>query len=108
MIKTNQPNAGLSFSPEILLDRNAPKNIPPTAMAEKTNRKLQSMACPRPRSPKNPSKDFDAIIINEVPTACFMGNFAKTTSAGIIRKPPPAPTNPVTNPTISPSTSING
>ena len=39
---------------------------------------------------------------NDVPTACFIGKPAKKTKAGIIKKPPPAPKNPVTNPTKKP------
>ena len=35
--------------------------------------------------------------------AFFIGKFAKRTSAGIIKNPPPAPTIPVNTPTIKPS-----
>ena len=52
--------------------------------------------------------DFAAIITNDVPTASFIGNLDKRTKAGIIKNPPPAPTNPVTIPTIAPSNRITG
>lgn len=48
------------------------------------------------------------MIKSEVPTASFMGNLASTTNAGIIKKPPPAPTKPVSAPTTSPSIIIRG
>ena len=52
--------------------------------------------------------DLVAIINNEVPTAFFMGNFADKTKIGMIRNPPPTPTKPVINPSISPSEKIKG
>jgi len=39
-----------------------------------------------------------ATINNEVPIAFFIGVFANSNKAGIIKNPPPAPTNPATNP----------
>lgn len=42
------------------------------------------------------------MIKSDVPTAIFIGVFAKNNNAGIIRKPPPAPTNPATRPMIIP------
>ena len=56
-----------------------------------------------PTSPKKPNNDLIAIIINDVATAFFIGKFAKRTSAGIIKNPPPAPTIPVNTPTTKPS-----
>ena len=47
--------------------------------------------------------DLRAIIIKEVPIAIFISNPANKTNAGIIKKPPPAPTKPVTTPTTRPS-----
>lgn len=41
---------------------------------------------------------------SDVPTAVLNGRPVRNTSAGIIRKPPPAPTNPVRNPIRAPST----
>ena len=44
-----------------------------------------------------------AIINREVPTAVLKVNPVSNTSAGMIRNPPPAPTNPVRNPIRIPS-----
>ena len=55
-----------------------------------------------------PINDLNAIIISDVATAFFIGNFAKRTSAGIIKNPPPAPTMPVKKPTTIPSNAIMG
>ena len=49
-----------------------------------------------------------ASLDDVVPTACFIGSFANNTSAGMIKKPPPAPTMPVIIPTTAPSTRISG
>ena len=54
------------------------------------------------KSPPKPMLEFIKIINNEVPTACFIGKLAKNNNAGIIKKPPPAPKNPVTIPTKNP------
>lgn len=59
-------------------------------------------------SPRNPIKDLTAIIRSEVPIAFFIGIFANNTNAGMIKKPPPAPTNPVSKPTRIPSIAITG
>lgn len=59
-------------------------------------------------SPINPISDLIAIMSNEVATAFFIGSLAKSTKAGIIKKPPPAPTIPVKTPTTKPSIIING
>jgi hypothetical protein len=52
-------------------------------------------------SPKNPMSEFMAMMKSEVPTAFFMGNFANKTNDGIIKKPPPAPTNPMMIPIVN-------
>ena len=52
-------------------------------------------------SPKNPMSEFMAMMKREVPTAFFMGNFANKTNDGIIKKPPPAPTNPMIIPIVN-------
>ena len=44
-----------------------------------------------------------AIINKEVPTAVLKGRPVRNTNAGIIKKPPPAPTSPVRNPISKPS-----
>ena len=49
---------------------------------------------------RNPAAVLMAMIRSDVPTAVVMGTLNKLTSAGIIKKPPPAPTNPVTTPTM--------
>ena len=56
-----------------------------------------------PISPKNPKRDLTDIISKDVATAFFIGRLANKTKAGIIKKPPPAPTIPVSKPTIKPS-----
>ncbi len=54
-----------------------------------------------------PIVELIEIINSDVPTVDFISNFAKKkTRAGIIRKPPPAPTNPVMTPTNDPIKSI--
>ena len=79
-----------------------PKKIPITEIAVKEVSSSQSI-CNCHRSPVNPIRDLIAMIIKEVATAFFIGNLAKRTKAGIIKKPPPAPTNPVNIPIINPS-----
>ena len=74
----------------------------------KTINKFQSMAWLPWTSPIKPNNDLAAIINKEVPTANFIGIFAKSTKAGIIRNPPPAPTKPVNVPTKAPSNNIIG
>ncbi len=82
--------------------------IPTIDKALKELRKTQSIFKLVDKSPVNPIKDLMAIIINEVPTAFFMGKPANKTKAGMIKKPPPAPTNPVKAPTNKPSIIITG
>ena len=60
------------------------------------------MTTPLIISPQNPIIELIKIISREVPTASFICNPAKKISAGIIKKPPPAPKNPVTKPASSP------
>ncbi len=75
-------------------------------MAVRVSRNFQSMGLLR-TSPKKPVSELIAIIKSDVPAAVFMGRPVNNTSAGIIKKPPPAPTNPVRNPMSMPSTMIN-
>jgi len=93
--------------PSIFLERNVPIKIPIIANAVMDNINVQSIIC-SPPSPKKPISDFAAMITKDVPTASFIGNLLRTTKAGIIKKPPPAPTNPVKTPTIPPSNKISG
>ena len=50
-------------------------------------------------SPEKPIKELHEIINREVPMAFLIGNLAKCTKAGIIKKPPPAPIKPISIPT---------
>lgn len=98
----NHPNTGFNFSPLIFFDNCVPMKIPTIAIADILPKKFQSIF----RSftdEKNPIRELIDIITKEVPMATFMGIFRKLTNAGIIIKPPPAPTNPVKNPTTEPS-----
>ena len=52
-------------------------------------------------SPKNPISEFIAMMKSEVPTAFFIGNLANKSNDGIIKKPPPAPTNPIIIPMVN-------
>ena len=60
------------------------------------------------RYPAKPAKDFIVMTRSEVPTAAPIGSPPRRTSAGTTRKPPPAPTRPVTPPTTRPSASTFG
>ncbi len=82
--------------------------IPAIARVLNEAKNIQSIFKLVDKSPVNPIKDLMAIIINEVPTAFFMGKPANKTKAGMIKKPPPAPTNPVKAPTNKPSIIITG
>ena len=73
----------------------------------KVSRNFQSIAM-LGTSPRKPINDFTAIIKSDVPTAFFIGNLANSTKAGMIKKPPPAPTIPVKTPTMIPSMPIRG
>ena len=107
MIRTNQPKIGFNFAPSIFLDKKIPMKMPTVAKAATEVKRVQLIKV-SPLSPKNPINDFAAIITKDVPTASFIGNLDKRTNAGIIKNPPPAPTNPVTIPTIAPSNKITG
>src|SRR5690606_22679430 len=98
----NQPKPFLSLILSTFLLKYKPKYIPPIAIAVKINRKFHLIGC-RPKSPKNPIREFNAIIIKEVPMASLMGRFIKITRAGTSKKPPPAPRNPVTSPIPNPN-----
>ncbi len=104
---TNQPKPFFKLSPLIYFAKYIPTNIPTTAKLVTLNNKIQSMAKSlRCKSPVNPIRLFSAIIKREVPIAFFIGSFAKRTRAGIIKKPPPAPTIPVSTPTMDHSAKI--
>ena len=75
--------------------------MPVTAIDETMIINIQSIGW-RPMSPKKPINELSAIINRDVPIASFIGSFIKITKAGIRRKPPPAPKNPVTKPIRTP------
>ncbi len=75
--------------------------MPIIAMAEIMEINFQSIAW-RPISPVKPTSELSAIINSDVPIASFIGSLIKITKAGINRKPPPAPRNPVTRPISTP------
>lgn len=97
----NQPKAGLSFLPSIFFDNCAPIIIPTMEMDETVASSFQLIGtlC---IEVKNPIREFREMMTSEVPMATFIGVLSKLTSAGIIIKPPPAPTKPVSTPTTDP------
>ena len=105
IVKTKKPNPFLRLFPSIKFVRYTPIKIPTIDKRVNTDRSYQSkIRFELPKSPRKPNKDLIAIINKEVATAFFIGSFANKTRAGIIKKPPPAPTIPVKIPTIKPST----
>ena len=52
--------------------------------------------------------EFIEMMTNEVPIDFLIGNFKKLIKAGIIKNPPPAPTNPVNIPTVGHSAMMRG
>ena len=100
-MSTNHPKSGFNFSLAIFLLAYIPIKIPITAKEVKSSKKSHFMVVVA-ILPKNPIRELNTIIINEVATALFMGNFAVNSKAGIIKNPPPTPTKPVNNPTKIP------
>ena len=98
---TIQPNMGFSFLPSIFFDIAIPMKIPITESAANIPRNFQSVSIIFIELAK-PSKEFMAMINNDVATALFMGKPSNMTKAGTIKNPPPAPINPVIIPTKSP------
>ena len=75
--------------------------MPTTEIDVKIIRKSQSIAtCVT--SARKPKSALNVIIIKEVATACLISRAAKSTNAGTMTNPPPAPTKPVRSPTPSP------
>ena len=107
VIKTNHPKAGFNLEPGIYFESCKPIKIPIIDNAAIDNNKVQSIIYSSEILPINPMLEFNTIITNEVPIAFFIGSFAKMTNAGIIKNPPPAPTNPAKNPTPKPIIIIN-
>ena len=102
MDNTNHPNPVFNFSPSIFLDRKLPISTPIIAHIVKVISTFQSKFCSGLKSPRKPIKDCKATIKSDVPTAIFIGVLARNNKAGIIKKPPPAPTNPAIKPIIDP------
>ena len=77
--------------------------MPTTEIDVKIIRKRQSIAtCVT--SARKPKSALNVIIISEVATAFLISRAAKSTNAGTIINPPPAPTKPVSRPTPNPIT----
>lgn len=89
------------------MDTSKPIKIPKLAKSVRDTRNYQFTEI-LGISTANPIRDFDAMITKDVPMACLMGKLLKRTSAGMIKNPPPAPTNTVKIPTNVPSRSIRG
>lgn len=107
MASMNQPNAGFNFAPSIFLDKYIPINIPVQDATTIEARNVQLIFVSM-LPPVNPIKEFTAIISNEVPMAIFIGILDSKAKAGIIKKPPPAPTIPAIKPTAAPSSNSIG
>src|SRR5699024_2741872 len=102
MINTNQPNPCCREVGEIRDTRRAPSKDPRIASAVKVSVTGQSILTAR-MWPPNAAPLFITMANSDVPMAKWMGNPPKSTNAGTMRKPPPAPTKPVTAPTKTPS-----
>ena len=101
MIRINHPNAGFSFFPSIFFDNCEPIIIPATAIAVIEINSFHSIFTWFTEDTK-PIKELKEIMTKEVPIAIFIGIFKRLTNAGMIIKPPPAPTNPLMKPIIPP------
>lgn len=98
----NHPNAFFNLMPGILRESTLPKCTPTMAMAVIVSKNDQSIGRVS-KSPKKPVSELSAIIKSEVPVAVFIGKPVSRTNAGMMRKPPPAPTKPVSSPIKVPS-----
>lgn len=98
---TNKPNPFFSFAPLIDLPNKPPRNTPVIAINETVKRNIQFvLKCPV--SPIKPDREVNAMMKSDVPIAFFIGKCSNSTNAGINKKPPPAPRNPVTKPMLNP------
>ena len=99
---TNHPNPFLSEGPEILSANLLPINIPAIEIPVNIKMTVQLYSnCFKLN--KKPNKELMPTIINDVPTAVFIGSFKKSIRAGMIRKPLPAPNKLVTTPINKPN-----
>ena len=78
-------------------------NIPTITIEVNLNKNVQSISELRASPKRNPNSDLTVTIIKEVPIAFLISIPPKNIKAGMMRKPPPAPTNPVTAPIRNPS-----
>lgn len=101
IINTNQPKPFFRIAPLTCLFKALPNKMPMMAIVVTVSISGHSILF-KPWLLKKPARELSDIISKEVPIAFFIGSFIKNTSAGINKKPPPAPKNPVTNPTIIP------
>lgn len=100
-MRMKYPKIGLSFLPLIIFDNSVPITIPIMEIAEIVPKKFQSISTLFIEE-KNPIRELNETMTNEVPMATFIGVFNKLTKAGIIKNPPPAPSKPVMIPTAEP------
>lgn len=100
-MRMKYPKTGFSFLPSIFLDNSVPMRIPIIEIAEIVPKKFQLISTLF-IDEKNPIKELNETITNEVPMATFIGVFNKLTNAGMIKNPPPAPSKPVMIPTAEP------
>ena len=104
MNNTKIPNDFFKTLPFSNFEKQEPIKIPTIENPVKVNNIFQSIALFN--SVVKPKIDLIAMINKDVPTASFILIFVSSNKAGIIRKPPPAPTKPVTSPTTIPSKAI--
>ena len=91
------PNPFFNRLALIFLDNASPIKIPKIEIIVNVRRNCQSIINVF-MSPKNPTKDWIAIINKDVLIAFFIGSFTSKTNAGTIKNPPPAPTKPAKTP----------
>lgn len=102
----NHPNTFFNLMPGILRESTLPKCTPTMAIDVMVSKNGQSIGRVS-KSPKKPVSELSAIIKSEVPVAVFIGKPVSRTNAGMMRKPPPAPTKPVSSPIKVPSKTMS-
>jgi len=98
----NHQKAGFRISQDIFFDILLPMKIPIMARAVICKSSIQ-LICTKWSPLIKPIRELRAMIKSDVPIASFIGILLNITRAGIIIKPPPAPTNPVMVQTPAPS-----
>lgn len=104
----NHPKPFFNFEGFILSANNIPIKIPMDDIHVKMSKNNQSIDNPNFNSPRKPIIEFIEMINSDVPMAIFMFIFDKITNAGTYKKPPPAPTIPMSVPTTNPKIKIKG